>query len=88
MTFVTLFGILRLRATVLIPRILYFPHPQMTEKICRLTEASRNLWLLTKRTSHVQNKGEEDSRIALKVSHSETYFFIWLTQTILIGLTE
>jgi hypothetical protein len=58
-SFVTLFGILRLRATGPIPRILYFLHPQMAKV----------------------------GRIALKVSDSEHCPLVWLTQTILIGLT-
>jgi hypothetical protein len=37
-------------------------------------------------TSHTRDCVEKDSRIALKISDSETCFLAWLTQILLIGL--
>jgi hypothetical protein len=86
-SFVTLFGILRLRATGPIPRILYFLHPQMAEKLSRSTKTVRDPRPLTKSILHDEDVVKKVGRIALKVSDSEHCPLVWLTQTILIGLT-
>jgi len=60
----------------------------MTEKLSRVIKAGRNLRPLTKRALHDEDVVKEVGNNALKVSDSEIYFVVWLTQTILVELTE
>lgn len=86
-SFVILFGIIRLRAIVSIPRILHFLHPQMAEKLSRSAKAARNAWPFTKRTLHHEDVIKKVGRSGLKVSDSERRPLVWLKRTILIVLT-
>lgn len=59
----------------------------MDERLDKPARFGDTAELLTGRTCCVTDNGVGDGQIALKVSDSEIYFFVWLTQTILIGLT-
>jgi hypothetical protein len=87
LTFVTLFGILRLRTRVPVSRIPHLPHLQTDERLDKPARFGDTAVLLTGRTCCVTDDREEDGQNALKVSDSETYVLVWLTQTILSGLT-
>ena len=79
-SFVTLFGILRLRATDSIPQISHFLHLQITEKVSPSAKTGRNQQPLTERAFHDEGEVKVASRIALKVSDSEHCSLVWLTQ--------
>ena len=87
MTFVTLFGILRLRTRVPVSRIPHLPHLQMDERLDKPARFGDTAVLLAERILHLKDEGKEVGGNALKVSDSEHRPLVWLTQTIVIGLT-
>jgi hypothetical protein len=70
-----------------VSRIPHLPDLQTDVRLDQPARFEDTAGLLTGRTCRVTDDSEEDDQNALKVSDSETYLFVWLTQSIVIGLT-